>query len=106
VPILKYIDHIDDGGFGNVDLVETENGARFARKTFSKNQPLTDDMLKNVLKRFGKEVRVQKNIIHPNIVPIIDFDLDVDPPYYLMPVADSSLSKDLAKDKTIGGRCQ
>jgi serine/threonine protein kinase len=100
---LKFISHIDSGGFGLVDLVEDSDGKQFARKTFSKNQPLSDDLLANVLKRFAKEVRVQGSVVHSNIVPIIDSDLNSSPPFYLMPLADSTLSKDVAADKTLGG---
>jgi hypothetical protein len=104
MPTLKYLGHIDNGGFGCVDLVETEDGTKLARKTFAKNQPLSDDLLENVLKRFGKEVRVQKSILHQNIVPIVDFDLAANPPYYLMPVADSNLGREVAKNKTLEGQ--
>src|SRR6188474_1721941 len=100
---LKVIDFIDKGGFGNVEIVEDEHGRRFARKTFSRNQPLSEELVKNVLKRFDKEVRIQGSISHPNIVPILQHDLSVNPPYYLMPIADSSLEKDLRADRTLGG---
>jgi eukaryotic-like serine/threonine-protein kinase len=104
MPTVKYLGHIENGGFGCVDLVETEDGTKLARKTFAKNQPLSDDLLENVLKSFGKEIRVQKSIVHQNIVPIVDFDLAADPPYYLMPVAESNLSRDVAENKTLNGQ--
>ena len=103
MPTLNYLGHIDNGGFGCVDLVETEDGTQLARKTFAKNQPLSDDLLENVLKQFGREVRVQKSILHQNIVPIVDFDLTTYPTYYLMPVAESNLAREVAKDKTLAG---
>jgi tRNA A-37 threonylcarbamoyl transferase component Bud32 len=100
---LKLIEPIDKGGFGNVDKVEDEGGQLVARKTFSKNQPMNDELLENVKKRFAKEVRVQGAIDHPNIVKIVGHDLKSDPPYYLMPLAESSLSKDLKADRQLGG---
>jgi eukaryotic-like serine/threonine-protein kinase len=100
---LRVIAFIDRGGFGNVEIVEDERGHRYARKTFSQNQPLSEVLLKNVLKRFDKEVRVQSSIQHPNIVPIVGHDLTANPPYYLMPLATSSLAKDLQADRTLGG---
>lgn len=100
---LKRIADIDSGGFGNVDLVEGPEGIRYARKSFSQNQPMSSDLLENVKKRFAKEVRIQGAINHRNIVPILHFDLDSDPPYYLMPVAKQSLARDLAADRTLGG---
>jgi serine/threonine protein kinase len=101
---LTKIADIDAGGFGSVDLVEDEHGSRFARKRFSKNQPMSDELLENVKRRFAKEIRIQGAIKHRNIVPIFHANLDADPPYYLMPVANQSLSKDLLQDKTLGGK--
>lgn len=101
--ILTLIEPIDKGGFGNVDKVEDELGLIWARKTFSKNQPMNDTLLANVKKRFAKEVRVQGAVDHPNIVKIVEHDLAADPPYYLMPLADSSLSKDMKADRRLGG---
>ena len=75
----------------------------FARKTFAKNQPLDDALLDNVLKRFAKEVKIQSSISHPNIVPVLNSDLDAMPPSYLMPVAIGILADDLEADRTLGG---
>ncbi|MGI0525748.1 serine/threonine protein kinase [Rhizobium giardinii] len=101
---MKVIKRIGQGGFGNVDEVELENGQRLARKEFAKNQPLSPGLLENVRRRFVKEVKVQSAIEHPNIVPIIQSDLKLEPPYYLMPIAQSSLDDDLSRDKTLGGK--
>ncbi len=70
---------------------------------FSQNQLLTPELLANVLKRFAKEVRIQGGLSHPNIVPIVYSDLANSPPYYLMPLATSSLDKDLVKDRKLNG---
>ena len=91
------------GGFGDVDLVIDAVGAKFARKTLAENQPLTPELRDNVLKRFKKEVRTQIGISCRNIVPIVYAQLDVNPPYYLMPVAQSSLSADIAVNRTLSG---
>ncbi|WP_254682674.1 protein kinase domain-containing protein [Phaeobacter inhibens] len=80
-----------------------EDGRNCARKEFAQNQVLTPDLLENVKRRFAKEVNVQSAISHPNIVPIIQSDLDSDPPQYLMPLAESSLDKDLNVDRTLDG---
>lgn len=100
---LISIEPIAQGGFGSVDLVQGLDGKRYARKTFSQNQPLSPELLQNVLKRFAKEVRIQGGINHPNIVPIIGSDLSIYPPFYLMPLADASLAKDIASDRQLGG---
>lgn len=101
---MKFVSRIGQGGFGNVDrVVLDDTGEEYACKQFSQNQPMTPELLENVKKRFSKEVKVQSAISHPNIVPVVDSDLSADPPYYLMPLAESSLDKDLAFDRTIGG---
>ena len=100
---MKVLKRIGQGGFGNVDHILLEDGTECARKEFAQNQPLTPALLENVKKRFAKEVKVQSAIDHPNIVRIIGSDLNADPPNYLMPLADSSLDDDLAKDRTLGG---
>lgn len=100
---MKVIKQIGAGGFGNVDLIEDQNGNQFARKTFAQNQPLDAAMLDNVIKRFAKEARIQGGISHPNIVPVLSSDLSARPPHYTMPLADSSLAEDLQKDRTLGG---
>ena len=101
--VMKKIRQLGIGGFGIVDLVEDDEGNSYARKTFSENQPLTPEIRENVIKRFKREARIQRSISHPNIVPVIHDEPDSDPPYYLMPVAESSLDQDIAADKTLGG---
>ncbi|MGQ3673597.1 serine/threonine-protein kinase [Xanthobacter sp. TB0136] len=100
---MKFVKRIGQGGFGNVDLVELDNGNQCARKEFAQNQILTPTLLDNVVKRFEKEIKVQSAISHPNIVPIIDSDLSANPPYYLMPLAENSLDADISIDPTLGG---
>ncbi len=100
---MKVVARIGQGGFGNVDRVLMDDGYECARKEFSQNQPLSPELLDNVKRRFAKEVKVQSAIRHPNIVPVIGSDLDSDPPYYLMPLAESSLDEDMAADRTLGG---
>lgn len=100
---MRAIKRIGQGGFGNVDSVRLSDGSICARKEFSKNQPLSEDLLENVKRRFAKEVKVQSAINHPNIVPIIGSDLNCNPPYYLMPLADSSLDVDIRRDCKLGG---
>jgi eukaryotic-like serine/threonine-protein kinase len=100
---LKFLENLGSGGFGNVDLVEDESGAQYARKTFSVNQPLSDALTANVKKRFVREARAQSGFDHPRIVPILGGDLDADPPYFLMPVAITDLEKELAADPALDG---
>lgn len=101
---LKFIKQLGVGGFGIVEQVEDENGKQFARKTFSLNQTLTAEMAANVKKRFIREAKVQQGFVHKNIVPVLGGDLDADPPFYLMPVAVSTLADEIRKDRTLDGK--
>lgn len=91
------------GGFGTVDRVRDQQGNEFARKTFSVNQPLAPELQDNVLRRFKKEVRTQSGVSHQNIVPILSSDLNSQPPYYLMPLASSTLQADIDANRTLNG---
>lgn len=101
--LLKHIMPLGSGGFGIVDLVEDELGRQFARKTFSVNQPLPPSMIENVKRRFIREAKIQLGSNHKNIVPIVHADVTAEPPFYLMPVATSSLAIDLSNDRNLGG---
>jgi serine/threonine protein kinase len=72
------------------------------KKTFSENQPLSPEIRDNVIRRVKREARIQKIITHQNIVPVINDSPDTSPPFYLMPVAESTLAKDIAEDRTLG----
>jgi eukaryotic-like serine/threonine-protein kinase len=101
---LKTLEHIGDGGFGSVDKV-TDGTSLFARKRFAVHTPnFTADLLENVKRRFIREARVQKSITHRNVVPVLEDNLTVSPPEYLMPLALCSLDKDITTDRTIGGQ--
>ncbi len=102
---MKLIENIGQGGFGIVDKVMDGAGNIFAKKTFSINQgpSFPKKLADNVKKRFIREAKVQESIKHKNIVPVLHKDLSTDPPYFLMPLADSSLEDDLIKDHTLGG---
>lgn len=47
-------------------------------------------------KRFVREVKCQRDLVHPNIVPVLASKLKSDRPYYVMPLADGSLRELLA----------
>ena len=102
---LKFIQNIGNGGFGVVDLVEDEDGNKHARKTFQINQgpSFPKNLEDNVKKRFVREANVQETFNHRNIVPVINKNLRVDPPYFLMPLALGSLDQVLRMDRTVGG---
>ena len=98
----KTIREIGRGNFGIVELVKDVTGQQWARKTFSPpNLPgVTPEELRS---RFEREVRYQIQITHPNVVEIHDYDLDADPPWFVMELADCSLAHELRADRTLGG---
>lgn len=102
---MKELEEIGKGGFGIVHKVVADDGAHYARKTYCINQnfvntPQTDALLRP---RFLREARLQSGIEHRNVVPILLKELEATPPYFLMPLADSTLEKDLLADKSLGG---
>src|SRR5262249_7113167 len=46
-------------------------------------------------RRFAREVRAMMATRHPHVIEILDSNLEHEPPYFLMPVAEKSLEEDL-----------
>jgi serine/threonine protein kinase len=60
---------VGSGGFGTVVRTERiSDGMLFAKKI------LIDDQNAEEVRRFKREVLIQKRLEHPNIVPVIDFN--------------------------------
>ena len=102
---MKVVRQIGRGGFGTVDLVEDETGAQFARKTFSIIQPgeFPADMEDNVKRRFRREARIQSELVHHNIVPVLESDVEAEPPSFIMPLALATLDQEMAASKDLDG---
>ena len=100
---MEKIEQLGIGGFGIVDLVEDEEGNKYARKTFSINQQFPPELQGNLIERFKREAQIQRSRSHRNIVPVLQVALESDSPHYIMPVAESSLDADISADKTLGG---
>lgn len=95
------IREIGRGGFGVVEEVENdETGERFACKTLEYPNGASKADMKA---RFEREVKYQRTISHPNVVPIISANLSDDPPWFIMPLAEGSLLSDIKMDRTLGG---
>jgi serine/threonine protein kinase len=77
---------IGSGGFGTVyQAWEISTREVFAVKRLPKRASLEDR------KRFGREVRIQVGLKHQNIMPVVDYSLDEDPPWLAMPIASHNL---------------
>lgn len=81
----EVVGHIDDGGMGSVFKVRGA-GVLYALKTC-----IDDDEGFKV--RFAREVRLMKNIHHPNVIEVVDEGIYDGRPYFIMPLCDGSLSK-------------
>lgn len=94
---------IGRGGFGVVEEVETKKGERFATKTlvYPSNASKADKA--DLRARFEREVKYQSAIDHRHVVPILGKNLKDDPPWFVMPLAEGSLQKELRDDRTLGG---
>jgi eukaryotic-like serine/threonine-protein kinase len=97
--VIKSIGRVS---FGVVELVTDDEGKQWARKTFvPPNLPdVTNDETRQ---RFEREVRYQSEIEDPNVVNIRDYDLEADPPWFVMELAECSLADELSTDRTLGG---
>jgi len=94
---LEYIENIGQGGFGIVDRVSNQDGNVFARKTFKVNAPTSPHLHDQVKRRFIREAKIQKQFNHKNIVTILGEDIGTDPPFFLIPVVESSLADDIVE---------
>lgn len=98
----KTLKEIGRGSFGVVELVVDAEGRKWARKTFvPPNRP--DVSNEDMRARFEREVRYQIQINNPNVVRIHDYDLEIDPPWFVMELAECSLADELKIDRTLGG---
>ena len=86
---------IDEGGFGEVFEVHHENGAVCALKLLKTVNAANKD---EIVKRFAREVRIQRRLSHPNVAEIYDSDLKSAPPWFTMPLAAATFA-DLIADK-------
>lgn len=89
------------GGFGVVHQVEV-NGNLFAKKTFQPTgRNISVSSLEKLKARFEREIRAQQSLEEGIAIPILDFSVEDDPPWFLMPVAEASLTNQLEQDKSV-----
>lgn len=98
---MQQIRLIDRGGFGVVHEVEDNKGRHLARKSFDPQVASAEEKEK-LRKRFNREVQIQSRIHHPNIMPILEHDLEASPPWFTMPLASDSFAAKIEGDRTRG----
>jgi eukaryotic-like serine/threonine-protein kinase len=96
----QFIKECGRGGFGVVEQVSHDNGHHYARKTLVVPPHLDP---KQVKPRFEREVKYQGAIKHNHVVAILDHDLNTNPPWFIMHLADCSLHDEMMADRTLGG---
>ena len=83
----QVIDELGEGGMGRVmRVIDLTNNQEVALK-YCKD---TDEAS---IRRFNREVRIMSEVTHLNIIPVLSHNLTNVPPYFVMPLAKTSLSK-------------
>jgi eukaryotic-like serine/threonine-protein kinase len=106
----KVIGHLGGGSYGQVHLALNPSGAEVAVKVFQPNASVKAAIANGLIselelkKRFATEAKYQATINHPNVVKVLDSDLTIDPPYFVMERAAESLANDLAFDNSLSGK--
>lgn len=90
-PLYSIKSLIGQGGFGEVHEAIGKDGTAFAIKFIKKDHEAED------LKRFKREVNIQSELKHENIVPILDMNLATTLPWFVMPKAYFNLEDYLKK---------
>jgi eukaryotic-like serine/threonine-protein kinase len=87
---IQRIKRIGAGGFSAVyEVIIPEYGRVAVKELVSQNH---EDVT-----RFRREVQIQSQLDHPNIVPILMSELDTNPPWFAMPLASSNLERELSR---------
>ena len=82
----EFLSEIGRGGFGVVyEAVREDDGWACCAKT------LRPRASQREVRRFQREVRLQAKLRHPHIVPIVAVNLEDNPPWFIMPIAQENL---------------
>lgn len=100
---MKVIRELGRGGFALVEECQRKDGTVVARKTFQPNFENTIACDKDkLISRFKREVRIQSQLPAHFFIPVLDSNLDDDPPSFCMPVADHNYEKQISLDRSKG----
>lgn len=102
---MKTISSIGAGGFGRVEKVMLDNGEIVAKKIFDPSPSIRLDKnidLDKLRKRFIREFNVQKELSSQYIMPVYDSNLEIDEPWFTMPLAEKNFSEQIAFDRKNG----
>lgn len=108
--VYKKLGDLGSGSFGRVYHAINEQGLEVAIKTFEPSPGVLAAIQQGQIaeaelkRRFFAEAKYQSKITHPNVVAVLDSNLAVNPPFFVMEKAVDSLAKDLQFDRTLGGK--
>ena len=85
-----------------MELGSADNGCNYALKKLN-IEAFSPKETPGLIRRFKREVRYQSQINHPNVVEVIEYNLNTEPPRFVMPLAIGSLKDDIESDRTLGG---
>jgi hypothetical protein len=86
-------DVIAETVFCRVERFKHTDGNWYAQKYFApKVGYFTADEVDKFKKRFAREVKVQKNLDDSMFIPIVNANLESDPPWFVMPLAEKTMT--------------
>lgn len=106
----RVVGHLGGGSYGQVHLAIDSSEREVAIKVFEPNASVKAAIAAGLIselelkKRFATEAKYQATISHPNVIKVLDSDLNTDPPYFVMERATESLANDLAFDNSLNGK--
>jgi serine/threonine protein kinase len=89
---MKRIRTLGKGGLGIVSLYQSNNGQNFAVKQMLEQWDEHD------YERFKREVKIMANLVHKNIVNVLNFNILNNNPWYLMPYYEDGSLRDKLMD--------
>lgn len=99
---IRVVREIARGGFGLVEEVRLPDGSRGARKTLDPGVPLSPADLDKFRERFRREVQIQSRLSSEIALPILETQLNNEPPYFLMPLAERNYRGKIEEDRSAG----
>lgn len=85
------------GSGGNGVVEEVWPGAEAGESVAMKRLKEEDRRHQEIVGRFKREVRILQRLSHPNIISVLDADLESDDPWFLMPLASSHLGEEVTR---------